>query len=53
MEPIIFEPSAGWGAALPANACATRYPLVLVHGLGYCDDMRLLASWGRIPAHPN
>ena len=49
MEPIIFEPSAGWGAEPPPGACATRYPLVLLHGLGYRDDMRLLASWGRIP----
>jgi pimeloyl-ACP methyl ester carboxylesterase len=29
--------------------CATRYPIVLLHGLGYRDDMPLLSSWGRIP----
>jgi triacylglycerol lipase len=29
--------------------CATKYPIVLLHGLGYRDDMPLLASWGRIP----
>ena len=29
--------------------CGTKYPIVLLHGLGYRDDMALLASWGRIP----
>ncbi|MFZ4698776.1 MAG: esterase/lipase family protein [Candidatus Methylumidiphilus sp.] len=35
----------------PANAgrCDTKYPIILLHGLGYRDDMFLLASWGRIP----
>ena len=31
------------------ESCATKYPLVLLHGLSYRDDMALLASWGRIP----
>ena len=39
--------------ASPAHSdrkpCATKYPIVLLHGLGYRDDMALLASWGRIP----
>ena len=29
--------------------CQTRYPLVLLHGLGYRDDLPLFSSWGRIP----
>lgn len=32
-----------------ADCCATRFPLVLLHGLGFRDDMLLIASWGRIP----
>ncbi len=30
--------------------CSTRYPLVLVHGIAFRDDLPLFASWGRIPA---
>lgn len=30
--------------------CATRYPVILLHGLAYRDDMVLIDSWGRIPA---
>lgn len=30
--------------------CATRYPVLLLHGLAYRDDMLLVESWGRIPA---
>lgn len=29
--------------------CATASPIVLLHGLGYRDDMTLLSSWNRIP----
>lgn len=29
--------------------CRTRYPLVLLHGIGYRDDLLMLNSWGRIP----
>jgi triacylglycerol lipase len=32
-----------------SDRCSTRYPVVLLHGLGYRDDMPLLASWGRVP----
>jgi triacylglycerol lipase len=30
-------------------ACRTLYPIVLLHGVGYRDDMLMLNSWGRIP----
>ncbi len=30
--------------------CATRYPLLLVHGIAFRDDM-ILSSWGRIPEY--
>lgn len=39
---------AQWGALGP-ELCSTRYPLMLLHGLGYRDDMKLLSAWGRIP----
>lgn len=29
--------------------CATRYPILLVHGLGVRDDMLSLESWSHIP----
>lgn len=29
--------------------CRTLYPIVLLHGIGYRDDMLMLNSWGRIP----
>jgi len=29
--------------------CQTKHPIILLHGIGYRDDMFLLASWGRIP----
>lgn len=29
--------------------CRTLYPIVLLHGVGYRDDMLMLNSWGRIP----
>lgn len=31
------------------NSCQTQYPILLLHGLGYRDDMLFLSSWGRIP----
>jgi triacylglycerol lipase len=31
--------------------CKTRYPVVLVHGLGFRDDARLLKYWGKVPKH--
>ncbi len=37
------------GTSEASGRCATRYPVVLLHGLGYRDDMPRLASWGRIP----
>jgi triacylglycerol lipase len=30
-------------------SCRTLYPIVLLHGIGYRDDMLMLNSWGRIP----
>ncbi|WP_026603945.1 esterase/lipase family protein [Methylomonas sp. 11b] len=32
-----------------ALSCRTLYPIVLLHGIGYRDDMLMLNSWGRIP----
>lgn len=29
--------------------CDTRYPVVLVHGFGFRDDLRLKKYWGNIP----
>lgn len=29
--------------------CQTRYPIVLLHGIGFRDDIPLFRSWGRIP----
>lgn len=29
--------------------CATRYPIFLVHGVAYRDDVSFLGYWGRIP----
>ena len=31
------------------NSCKTRYPILLVHGIAYRDDMAL-PSWGNVPA---
>lgn len=32
----------------PDGACATRYPLILLHGIGF-RDLRYFNYWGRIP----
>jgi triacylglycerol lipase len=48
MSPVIYESKEGDKESIP-ECCSTRYPIVLLHGLGYRDDMALLASWGRIP----
>jgi triacylglycerol lipase len=34
---------------VPSKSCQTAFPIVLLHGIGLRDDMRLLNSWGRIP----
>lgn len=40
-----------WERALPQDdRCATRYPIVLVHGVGWRDHDRFNA-WGRIPTY--
>jgi len=31
------------------NQCATKYPILLVHGIGYRDDVPLIKYWSRIP----
>lgn len=49
MEPATYDIREGKGAPTTEESCRTRYPIVLLHGLGYRDDMPLLASWGRIP----
>lgn len=35
--------------AAPASVHRTRYPVVLVHGLGWRDDAKLVGYWGSIP----
>jgi triacylglycerol esterase/lipase EstA (alpha/beta hydrolase family) len=49
MEPATYDIRNGKGKPMTGKSCRTRYPIVLLHGLGYRDDMPLLASWGRIP----
>ncbi len=31
------------------NQCATKYPILLVHGIGFRDDVPLVKYWSRIP----
>jgi len=31
------------------NQCTTKYPIILVHGIGYRDDVPLIKYWSRIP----
>jgi len=33
---------------LSSDACDTRYPIILIHGIAFRDDM-VLSSWGSIP----
>ena len=33
------------------NECATKYPVVLVHGAGFRDSLAGINYWGRIPAY--
>lgn len=40
---------SGSGKPDDANRCNTKYPIVMLHGIGYRDDMFIKASWGRIP----
>ncbi len=40
-----------WERTLPLdNQCATRYPILLVHGVGWRDRVRFNA-WGRVPQY--
>ncbi|WP_152360168.1 esterase/lipase family protein [Microlunatus speluncae] len=40
-----------WERTLPQdNQCATRYPILLVHGVGWRDRIRFNA-WGRVPTY--
>ncbi|PFG69140.1 triacylglycerol lipase [Propionibacteriaceae bacterium ES.041] len=42
---------AEWERELPTDdRCATRYPILLVHGVGWRDRM-LFNAWGRIPRY--
>jgi len=34
-----------------ADECATKYPVVLVHGAGFRDSLAGVNYWGRIPAY--
>ena len=46
---LLFAPAAH-AAAVPANDCATKYPIVLVHGAGFRDmTVGIVNYWGRIP----
>lgn len=42
------EQTAAAGSGMNAQSCATRYPILLVHGTGFRDWKRL-GYWGRIP----
>jgi len=33
------------------NFCKTKYPVVLVHGLGFRDDLAIIKYWGKIVQH--
>jgi len=44
---MIFAPMAN----AATNECATKYPIVLVHGAGFRDMNVILSYWGRIPAY--
>jgi triacylglycerol lipase len=40
-----------WERTLPENdACRTRYPLLMLHGIGF-RDMAIMNYWGRIPRY--
>lgn len=40
-----------WERALPQDGlCATKYPILLVHGVGW-RDLKLHNAWGRIPKY--
>jgi len=34
---------------LPQDQCATKYPILLVHGISYRDDVPLIKYWSKIP----
>lgn len=34
-----------------SDSCVTRYPVILVHGIGYRDDIKIYRYWGNIPAY--
>lgn len=34
---------------IPSNSCNTKYPVLLVHGIGFRDDVPLMKYWIRIP----
>lgn len=34
--------------AMPPDLCATRHPIILLHGIAFRDDM-IISSWGHIP----
>jgi len=35
---------------IESQVCATKYPLILVHGIGF-RDLKYINYWGRIPKH--
>ena len=45
----IFRPFFG-KHTVKANSCNTKYPILLVHGIAYRDDM-MIASWGKVPEY--
>jgi triacylglycerol lipase len=34
--------------AMPPDLCATRHPIILLHGIAFRDDM-IFSSWGHVP----
>jgi len=38
-------------ASAATTECATKYPIVLVHGAGFRDMNVVINYWGRIPAY--
>lgn len=48
---IIISGCASQGAvkAETSLSCRTKYPVLLVHGIGYRDDVTPVSYWGRVP----
>jgi len=49
MAILLAAPLLAPAAQAAANECATKYPIVMVHGAGFGDKPLGLSYWGRIP----